>query len=98
MMLALTKGAAATRSQRDAFKSLGLDAGQVAKDMQRDAGGTITDVMKRLQALPKEAQAGALTDLFGSESVAAIARCSPASTSCRPTSRWWATRANTPGR
>jgi hypothetical protein len=58
MMLALTKGAAATRSQRDAFKSLGLDAGQVAKDMQRDAGGTITDVMKRLQALPKEAQAG----------------------------------------
>jgi hypothetical protein len=70
---ALTKGAAATRSQRDAFKSLGLDAGQVAKDMQRDAGGTITDVMKRLQALPKEAQAGALTDLFGSESVAAIA-------------------------
>ncbi|GMM59971.1 phage tail tape measure protein [Novosphingobium pituita] len=73
MMLALTKGAAATRSQRDAFKSLGLDAGQVAKDMQRDAGGTITDVMKRLQALPKEAQAGALTDLFGSESVAAIA-------------------------
>jgi phage-related tail protein len=42
--------------------------------LQRDAGGTeATDVMKRLQALPKEAQAGALTDLFGSESVAAIA-------------------------
>ncbi|CCA91305.1 phage tail tape measure protein [Novosphingobium sp. PP1Y] len=73
MMLALTKGEAATRSQSKAFQALGLDAVQVAKDMQRDAGGTIIDVMKRLQQLPKEAQAGALTQLFGSESVSAIA-------------------------
>jgi TP901 family phage tail tape measure protein len=73
MMLALTKGSSATKSQGEAFRALGLDAGQVAKDMQRDAGGTILDVMKRLQALPKAAQAGALNDLFGSESIGAIA-------------------------
>ena len=73
MMLALTKGEAATKSQSDAFKALGLDAVQVSKNMQRDAGGTIIDVMQRLRNLPKEAQAGALTQLFGSESVAAIA-------------------------
>ncbi|WP_121120069.1 phage tail tape measure protein [Croceibacterium ferulae] len=73
MMLALTKGEAATKSQNEAFSALGLNAVQVAKDMQRDAGGTILSVMQRLQALPKEAQAGMLTELFGSESVAAIA-------------------------
>ncbi|SNS20695.1 phage tail tape measure protein, TP901 family, core region [Sphingomonas laterariae] len=72
-MLALTKGEAATKSQAKAFRALGLDAVNVAKDMQRDAGATILDVFGRLRKLPKEAQAGALTQLFGSESVAAIA-------------------------
>jgi TP901 family phage tail tape measure protein len=73
MMLALTKGEAATKSQSQAFEKLGLDAVQMSKDMQKDAGGAILTVMERLKALPKEAQAGVLTDLFGSESVAAIA-------------------------
>ncbi|WP_449471982.1 phage tail tape measure protein [Sphingobium chungangianum] len=73
MMLALTKGTSATKSQQAAFKALGLDAVQMSKDMQRDAGGAITNVLERIQKLPKEAQAGMLTDLFGSESVAAIA-------------------------
>lgn len=73
MMLALTKGEAATKSQRAAFKALGLDAVQMSKDMQKDAGGAITNVLERIQKLPKEAQAGILTELFGSESVAAIA-------------------------
>ena len=73
MMLALTKGTSATKSQQGAFKALGLDAVQMSKDMQRDAGGAITNVLERIQKLPKEAQSGMLTDLFGSESVAAIA-------------------------
>jgi TP901 family phage tail tape measure protein len=73
MMLALTKGESATKSQRAAFKALGLDAVQMSKDMQKDAGGAITNVLERIQKLPKEAQAGMLTELFGSESVAAIA-------------------------
>ncbi len=41
--------------------------------MQKDAAGTITDVMRRIGKLPKATQAGMLTDLFGSESVGAIA-------------------------
>lgn len=73
MMLALTKGTSATKSQQGAFKALGLDAVQMSKDMQKDAGGAITNVLERIQKLPKEAQAGMLTELFGSESVAAIA-------------------------
>lgn len=73
MMLALTKGTSATKSQQGAFKALGLDAVQMSKDMQKDAGGAITNVLERIQKLPKEAQSGMLTDLFGSESVAAIA-------------------------
>jgi TP901 family phage tail tape measure protein len=73
MMLALTKGTSATESQQAAFKALGLDAVQMSKDMQKDAGGAITNVLERIQKLPKEAQAGMLTELFGSESVAAIA-------------------------
>ncbi|RJF92996.1 phage tail tape measure protein [Sphingomonas cavernae] len=72
-MLALTKGTAATKGQQGALKSLGLEANQVAKDMQADAGATIMNVMQRIAKLPKEAQAGLLTTLFGSESVAAIA-------------------------
>ena len=73
MMLALTKGTAATKSQQAVLESLGLTATGMAERMQKDAGGAITDVLGRLKRLPKSAQAGMLTDLFGSESVGAIA-------------------------
>lgn len=73
MMLALTKGTAATKSQEKVFKALGLSSTGMAERMQKDAGGAITDVLARLNRLPKAAQAGMLTDLFGSESVGAIA-------------------------
>lgn len=73
LMLGMTKGEAATKGQRAALKSLGLDATELAKRMQTDAGGAITDLLSRLGKLPKAAQAGTLTELFGSESIAAIA-------------------------
>ncbi|WP_103730660.1 phage tail tape measure protein [Novosphingobium sp. HII-3] len=72
-MLALTKGAAATKSQQEAFKALGLDATDVGKRMQTDAAGAITDVMERIGRLDADKQSGIMTQLFGSESVAAIA-------------------------
>ena len=72
MMLALTKGAAATKEQRTAFASLGLDAVKMSERMQTDAGGAILDIMTKISKLPKSMQAGVLTQLFGSESVAAI--------------------------
>ncbi|PNU06463.1 phage tail tape measure protein [Novosphingobium guangzhouense] len=73
MMLSLTKGDAATKSQAAALKSLGLNATDLAERMQKDAGGAITDVLQRLSKVPKAQQAGLLTNLFGSESVSAIA-------------------------
>ncbi|WP_333882854.1 phage tail tape measure protein [Sphingobium yanoikuyae] len=72
MMLALTKGTSATKSQEAVLKTLGLTATDLAGRMQKDAGGAITDVLQRLSKVPKAAQAGMLTDLFGSESVGAI--------------------------
>ncbi len=72
-MLALTKGEAATKAQKQAFAALGLEARSVALGMQRDAGGTIVDVMERIGRLSPERQSAILTRLFGSESVAAIA-------------------------
>ncbi|WP_286950561.1 MULTISPECIES: phage tail tape measure protein [Brevundimonas] len=72
-MLALTKGEAATKSQKQAFAALGLEATAVAKAMQTDAGGAIMDVMRKIQGLDAHRQAAILTQLFGSESVSAIA-------------------------
>ena len=73
MMLALTKGESATKSQTTALDALGLKATDLAERMQKDAGGAITDVLQRLAKVPKAQQAGILTNLFGSESVGAIA-------------------------
>ena len=72
-VLALTKGEAATRMQRQAWQALGLDAVTVAKQMQQDAGGTILDVLGRISKLAPDRQSAILTQLFGSESVGAIA-------------------------
>lgn len=72
-MLAMTKGASATKAQSQAFKSLRLDSKQVSKAMQKDAQGAVLDILQRVKAVDPAAQAGLLTNLFGSESVAAIA-------------------------
>lgn len=64
---ALTRGAAATKAQRGAFKALGLDAKKVAASMQRDAISTTTDVMERIAKLPAEQRASIVSQLFGDE-------------------------------
>lgn len=73
LILGMTSGAGATKSQAAAFASLGMDAEEMASKMQTDAKGAILEVMEALQVLPKEQQATVLTDLFGKESVGAIA-------------------------
>lgn len=73
LILGMTTGASATNTQKEAFQALGFSAEDMAKRMQTDAKGAILDVMKALQALPKEQQAGVLKDLFGQESINAIA-------------------------
>ena len=73
LMLGMGAGAAATPMQRAAFKSLGIDAVQLSKHMQTDATGAILHLLEAIKLLPKAAQAATLTQLFGKESVAAIA-------------------------
>lgn len=72
LILGMTAGEGATKSQAAAFQALGFNAADVAKKMQTDAKGAILDVMKALKALPKEKQATVLSDLFGKESIGAI--------------------------
>ena len=71
-MLAMTKGTAATKSQADAFKSLRLDSKQVAEGMQKDSKGTMVDLLKRISEVDAAKRPALLTNMFGSESVAAI--------------------------
>lgn len=69
---ALTAGATATGRQNAVFKTLGLSARGVARDMQTNAVGTLEDVLARINRLPAAARAGALSGLFG-DSAGAIA-------------------------
>lgn len=73
MILRLTAGEAATKKQRAVFEQLGLDALGMASAMQDDAGGAILTVLERLRELPAAQQNAAMTQLFGTESVGAIA-------------------------
>lgn len=73
LILGMSAGAGATKSQAAAFASLGMSAEDVASRMQVDAKGAIIDVMKAIQALDADKQAATLQDLFGKESIGAIA-------------------------
>ncbi|MEC1744115.1 phage tail tape measure protein [Schinkia azotoformans] len=73
MILALTKGESATKGQKEAFKAIGLDAVEMSKLMQTDAQKGIMSVFKAIQGLEKHKQAAVLDEIFGSESIGAIA-------------------------
>ena len=72
-MLAMTKGSAATKTQANAFKALRLDSKTVSKAMQDDAQGAVLDILDRIKTIDKDKQAGILSELFGTESITAIA-------------------------
>ncbi len=69
----MVKGSAMSKDQAAAFKSLGMSSTQMAKDMQRDAQGTIFQVLEALSQKPKELRVSLLTEMFGEESIKAIA-------------------------
>lgn len=71
--LTLTAGTAATKSQKQAFKALRLDSAAIAKGMSTDSEGTINKVLKSIAKVEKSKHAAVLTQLFGKESVGAIA-------------------------
>lgn len=64
---ALTKGTSATGRQDAVFKKLGLSAKGVAQSMQKNAVGTLQDVLQRINKLPAATRAAAISDLFGDE-------------------------------
>ncbi|WP_296762990.1 phage tail tape measure protein [Sediminimonas sp.] len=70
---ALTRGEAMTARQRSVMEGLGFDATEMAERMQVDARGAITDVMTALSELPDARRGAALSQLFGEESMGAIA-------------------------
>lgn len=64
---ALTRGAASTSRQRAAFRSLDLDARDVARRMQEDAVATTLDVMERINRLPGDLRSSTMSQIFGDE-------------------------------
>ena len=72
-MLALTAGGAATKAQSETLKALRMDAKQVAAGMQKDSEGTIMKVLQAISKVDKTKQAAVLSQLFGKESIGAIA-------------------------
>ncbi len=73
MMLALVSGESATKSQKAVWADLGMNYVQVAKDMQTNAEDTTMKVLQSISKLDKYKQASVLKELFGSESLSAIA-------------------------
>ena len=72
-MLALTAGGAATKKQQAAFAALSFDYKKVSESMQKDPEKVMINVLRQIGKLEKHKQAGIITQLFGKESVAAIA-------------------------
>lgn len=70
---ALVSGETMTASQIKVMDRLGISSTDLAKRMGTDAKGAIIDVMAQLSKLPQHEQSAALSQLFGEESVAAIA-------------------------
>ncbi len=73
LLLALSAGESATKSQAAAFAQLGFDTKALAERMQGDAKGAIMDVFTALSKLPEAERAAVLTDAFGKESIKSIA-------------------------
>ena len=72
IILAMTKGESATKGQVEAFEKLKLKSTDVAKNMQKDAEGTIATVLKAIQKPPKEEQVAVTNSLFGSEALPVV--------------------------
>ncbi len=72
LILAMTAGSAATKSQKDAFAQLGIDTVKLARQMQEDGPAAIVSVLESIKKLPKAEQLSLMKQIFGSESLGAI--------------------------
>jgi TP901 family phage tail tape measure protein len=74
--LAMAAGEAATLRQRTAYEAIGLEAEDVATRFAKggaETEGAIMDVLKRLKGLDEAKRASTIMQLFGRESMGAIA-------------------------
>ncbi len=72
-LLTLAKGTAMSKDQQKSFARLGFDPKLLAADMQKDAEGAVLRVLSALQRMPEAEQASLLSEMFGTESLGAIA-------------------------
>lgn len=72
-MLTLASGSAATKQQQQMFKALRLNSKSIAAGLQKDAQGTMVKVLTAISKVKPEKQASVLQELFGRESIEAIA-------------------------
>lgn len=73
LILAMTAGSAATKNQKEAFASLGVDTVKLAQQMQTDGPAAIVSVLEAIQKLPKAQQLSTMQKIFGKESLGSIA-------------------------
>lgn len=71
---ALTKGFAATGSQKNAYSMIGLDANDVAAGMQSDSRGTILEVFTALKEADDVDRSALISQLFGEEAKGAVTK------------------------
>lgn len=72
-MLAMVAGESATKKQKAVLKQLGMTSEEVAAGMQEDSKTTMLAVLSGIKEMERDAQAAALVELFGKESVKSIA-------------------------
>ncbi|EBP0014077.1 phage tail tape measure protein, partial [Salmonella enterica] len=72
-MLSLTAGKSATKSQKEALRSLRINPSELAAEMQKDSKTAILRVLDSLSKLSATDRPQILTRLFGKESIGAIA-------------------------
>lgn len=73
MLLSLTAGSAATKSQREAFAKLGIDVVKLSRQMQKDGPAAVISVLEAVKQLPEVEQLSIMSQIFGKESIGAIA-------------------------
>ncbi|HIF9272826.1 TPA: phage tail tape measure protein [Photobacterium damselae] len=72
----LTLGDAASGNQKKAMAAIGLDASDIAENMQKDASGTLIHVLEALNQAPEEDKSALLSQIFGEEAKGAVASLS----------------------
>ncbi|EBX7643739.1 phage tail tape measure protein, partial [Salmonella enterica subsp. enterica serovar Saintpaul] len=72
-MLSLTAGKSATKSQKEALRALRINPTKLAAEMQKDSKTAILKVLDSLSKVSATDRPQILTQLFGKESIGAIA-------------------------